>query len=203
MLSDACGQAARRPCSPRATRRSPTTAWRATSARPSTLTPSTSWGSGATTWGVPADGVLPGQPGRRLRGGKRHHRHAAGLQVRHDRPAAARGVPHPPRRRGQGVWHPCVPREQHAGDDYYPRLARRLFHLAADLSHELCVHVAFVDLSGGIGIAYEPGQRENDIRAIGEGSGEPTRRSWSPPGWGTSPSAPSWAAGSPPPPARS
>jgi diaminopimelate decarboxylase len=55
------------------------------------------------------------------------------------------------------------------GDDYYPRLARRLFQLAADLSYELCVHVAFVDLSGGIGIAYEPGQRENDIRAIGEG----------------------------------
>lgn len=55
------------------------------------------------------------------------------------------------------------------GNDYYPRLARQLFGLAAQLSQELGIHVAFVDLSGGIGVAYEPGQPENDIAAIGEG----------------------------------
>ncbi|MGN0286244.1 MAG: diaminopimelate decarboxylase family protein [Atopobiaceae bacterium] len=55
------------------------------------------------------------------------------------------------------------------GNDYYPRLARQLFGLAAQLSGELGIHIGFVDLSGGIGVAYEPGQPQNDIAAIGEG----------------------------------
>lgn len=55
------------------------------------------------------------------------------------------------------------------GNDYYPRLARQLFELAARLSHELGVYVGFVDLSGGVGVAYEPDQPANDIAAIGSG----------------------------------
>ncbi len=55
------------------------------------------------------------------------------------------------------------------GNDYYPRLARQLFELARDVSQELGIHIGFIDLSGGVGIAYEPGQEENDIALVGEG----------------------------------
>ena len=55
------------------------------------------------------------------------------------------------------------------GNDYYPRLARQLFQLAAHEAAELGIHIGFIDLSGGVGVAYEPGQQENDIAAIGEG----------------------------------
>ena len=55
------------------------------------------------------------------------------------------------------------------GNDYYPRLARMLFELAVRVSHELGVHVSFVDLSGGIGVAYRPEDTPCDLRAIGEG----------------------------------
>ena len=54
-------------------------------------------------------------------------------------------------------------------NDYYPKLARILFQLAADLERETGAHVAFVNLSGGVGVPYLPGQAANDIRAIGEG----------------------------------
>ena len=54
-------------------------------------------------------------------------------------------------------------------NDYYPKLARILFQLAADLERETGAHVAFVNLSGGVGVPYLPGQVANDIRAIGEG----------------------------------
>lgn len=52
---------------------------------------------------------------------------------------------------------------------YYPKLARILFELAVELSREVGVHIAFINLSGGVGIAYRPEQQENDIFAIGEG----------------------------------
>lgn len=52
---------------------------------------------------------------------------------------------------------------------YYPKLARILFELAVELSEEIGVHIAFVNLSGGVGIAYRPDQKENDIEVIGEG----------------------------------
>ena len=57
------------------------------------------------------------------------------------------------------------------GGDYYPRLARQLFGLVADLARDLDIHIGFVDLSGGIGIPYEPADadRANDIAAIGQG----------------------------------
>ena len=54
-------------------------------------------------------------------------------------------------------------------NDYYPALARILFKLARDLATETGVHVKFINLSGGVGIPYEPGQTANDIRAIGAG----------------------------------
>ena len=54
-------------------------------------------------------------------------------------------------------------------NDYYPRLARMLFEMAADLSLRLGVHVGFVDLSGGIGVDYRPEDPACDIRVIGEG----------------------------------
>lgn len=52
---------------------------------------------------------------------------------------------------------------------YYPKLARILFNLAVELAQECGVHIAFINLSGGVGIAYRPDQKENDIDVIGEG----------------------------------
>ena len=53
--------------------------------------------------------------------------------------------------------------------DYYPRLARLLFQMAADLHARLGVRVGFVDLSGGVGVAYRPDETPCDIAAIGDG----------------------------------
>ena len=54
-------------------------------------------------------------------------------------------------------------------NDYYPTLARILFELAVELKKETGVHISFINLSGGVGIAYKPDQTPNDIAAIGEG----------------------------------
>lgn len=54
-------------------------------------------------------------------------------------------------------------------NEYYPKLAEVLFKLAVDLQRETGAHISFINLSGGIGIPYEPGQEPNDIRVIGEG----------------------------------
>ena len=54
-------------------------------------------------------------------------------------------------------------------NEYYPTLARQLFELAVELHRDTGVHVAFVNLSGGIGIPYRSDQEPNDIRVIGEG----------------------------------
>ncbi len=54
-------------------------------------------------------------------------------------------------------------------NDYYPRLARQLFELAVRARDELGVHVCLIDLSGGIGVDYAPGDPAADIAAIGEG----------------------------------
>ena len=53
-------------------------------------------------------------------------------------------------------------------NDYYPALAGILFKLAVDLQ-EKTGHIAFINLSGGVGVPYRPDQPENDILAIGEG----------------------------------
>lgn len=52
---------------------------------------------------------------------------------------------------------------------YYPELARTLFELAVELEKETGAHIAFINLSGGIGVPYRPEQTANDIRVIGEG----------------------------------
>lgn len=53
-------------------------------------------------------------------------------------------------------------------NEYYPTLAKQLFELAVELQKETGVHIAFINLSGGIGIPYRPDQTPNDIMVIGE-----------------------------------
>ena len=52
---------------------------------------------------------------------------------------------------------------------YYPTLAGILFQLAVELQAETGCRIAFINLSGGVGIPYRPEQPANDILAIGEG----------------------------------
>ena len=54
-------------------------------------------------------------------------------------------------------------------NEYYPMLAKILFELAVKLKEETGVHIAFINLSGGIGIPYRPDQEPNEILAIGDG----------------------------------
>lgn len=54
-------------------------------------------------------------------------------------------------------------------NDYYPMLARDLFTLAVELKEKTGVHIAFVNLSGGVGVPYRPEQEANDIFQIGKG----------------------------------
>ena len=54
-------------------------------------------------------------------------------------------------------------------DDYYPTLAKQLFELAVRLHKRTGARIGFINLSGGVGVAYKPEQRSNDIFAIGEG----------------------------------
>ncbi len=52
---------------------------------------------------------------------------------------------------------------------YYPALAKTLFEVAVKLKEETGADIRFINLSGGIGIPYQPDQEPNDIFAIGEG----------------------------------
>ncbi|WP_026508854.1 diaminopimelate decarboxylase [Butyrivibrio sp. MC2013] len=54
-------------------------------------------------------------------------------------------------------------------NEYYPMLAGQLFELAVELHRETGADIAFVNLSGGVGIPYMPDQEGNDIYEIGEG----------------------------------
>ena len=54
-------------------------------------------------------------------------------------------------------------------NDYYPTLARTLFRLAVEVKETTGVEVSFINLSGGVGVPYRPGQPANDILVIGEG----------------------------------
>lgn len=54
-------------------------------------------------------------------------------------------------------------------NDYYPTLAKEMFEVAVRLKEETGADIRFINLSGGIGVAYSPDQEPNDIRAIGEG----------------------------------
>ncbi len=84
-------------------------------------------------------------------------------------------------------------------DAYYPELAGILFQLAVRVQKATGVHIAYINLSGGVGIPYRPEQTENDIMAIGEGVRKKFEEIWSPPAWAMSPSSPRWAASPPAP----
>ena len=53
-------------------------------------------------------------------------------------------------------------------NEYYPMLAKKMFQLAVELKEKTQADIAFINLSGGIGIPYLPDQEGNDIRKIGE-----------------------------------
>ena len=53
-------------------------------------------------------------------------------------------------------------------NDYYTKLAKELFNLAIELKKETNANITFINLSGGVGIAYKPEQMPNDISVIGE-----------------------------------
>ena len=54
-------------------------------------------------------------------------------------------------------------------NEYYPMLARVLFQVAVDLKEKTGASIGFINLSGGIGVAYRPDQESNDIMVIGDG----------------------------------
>ncbi len=54
-------------------------------------------------------------------------------------------------------------------NEYYPTLAKTLFEVAVKLKKETGADIKFINLSGGIGIPYRPGQSENDIFKISQG----------------------------------
>mgnify|MGYP000988250534 CR=1 FL=1 len=54
-------------------------------------------------------------------------------------------------------------------NEYYPKLARQLFELVVELRDKTGCDIKFINLSGGVGVPYEPDEFECDIMAIGEG----------------------------------
>ncbi len=54
-------------------------------------------------------------------------------------------------------------------NSYYPKLAGILFALGAEMAETCGLPLAFVNLSGGIGIPYRPDTPTVDIAAVGEG----------------------------------
>ena len=52
---------------------------------------------------------------------------------------------------------------------YYPTLAKILFTCGRELAEETGLTLAFINLSGGVGIPYLPDQEKTDIRLVGEG----------------------------------
>ena len=52
---------------------------------------------------------------------------------------------------------------------YYPTLAKILFTCGRDLAEETGLTLAFINLSGGVGIPYLPDQDKTDIHQVGEG----------------------------------
>ena len=53
--------------------------------------------------------------------------------------------------------------------EYYPQLAKELVELVVELKNETGCDIRFVNLSGGVGVAYKPDQTPNDISVIGAG----------------------------------
>lgn len=54
-------------------------------------------------------------------------------------------------------------------NEYYPTLARVLFEFAVELKQTCGIELSFINLSGGVGVAYRPDQEPNDIMKIGQG----------------------------------
>ncbi len=69
-------------------------------------------------------------------------------------------------------------------NEYYPTLAGQLFELAVELEKETGADVAFINLSGGVGIPYQPDATGNDIAAIGAGVKEQFEKVLVPAGMG-------------------
>ncbi|MCL2842743.1 MAG: diaminopimelate decarboxylase [Oscillospiraceae bacterium] len=69
-------------------------------------------------------------------------------------------------------------------DEYYPELAAILFELAVDVQQKTGAKIAFINLSGGIGIPYRPEEQGADIAAIGKGVQEAYNRILVPAGMG-------------------
>ena len=53
--------------------------------------------------------------------------------------------------------------------EYYPTLARILFQVGKEMAEKTGLKLAFINLSGGVGIPYRPEQEKTDILAVGEG----------------------------------
>ena len=53
-------------------------------------------------------------------------------------------------------------------NDYYADLAKQLFMLAVELKEKLNISLKFINLSGGVGVAYRPDQEQNNIYEIGK-----------------------------------
>jgi len=54
-------------------------------------------------------------------------------------------------------------------NEYYAQLAGQLFDLAIELRDKTGADIRFINLSGGVGVAYRPDQQANDIAQIGAG----------------------------------
>ncbi|MDR2532150.1 MAG: diaminopimelate decarboxylase [Oscillospiraceae bacterium] len=54
-------------------------------------------------------------------------------------------------------------------EEYYPVLAGMMFRLAVEIKEKAGVDINFVNLSGGIGVPYEPDKKPHDIFKIGQG----------------------------------
>ena len=67
-------------------------------------------------------------------------------------------------------------------NEYYPTLAANLFRLAVRLRNATGAHIAFINLSGGVGVDYRPEQPCCDILAIGEGDRRQYEQILTPPG---------------------
>ena len=53
--------------------------------------------------------------------------------------------------------------------EYYPTLARILFQVGKEMAEKTGLKLAFINLSGGVGIPYRPEQEKTDILAVGDG----------------------------------
>lgn len=79
------------------------------------------------------------------------------------------------------------------GNDYYPALARILFELAVRLERETGAHIAFINLSGGVGIPTGLTMSPATSAPSAPASSEPSTMCLCPQAWMTSPSTPKWA----------